>query len=71
MIAQSHRIGLRRIQISIIMYLKDLANFARSAGLPYVENVLLIDDSPSKNLLNDTHNTVHPESWSGDDNDNF
>lgn len=53
------------------MYLKDLASFARSAGLPYVENVLLIDDSPSKNLLNDMHNTVHPESWSGDDNDNF
>jgi hypothetical protein len=52
-------------------FLKDLRVFAKLLVLESVEEVLLVDDSPQKNLLNDPHNAVHPPTWSGDDNDRF
>ena len=30
-----------------------------------------MDDGLQKNLLNDVHSTVHPTTWSGDDEDRF
>ena len=44
------------------IFLKDLSAYARIAGLSCVEDVLLIDDSPVKNLSNDPHNIVFPRS---------
>ena len=34
-------------------------------------DILLIDDSLEKNLLNDPCTVVHPQTWSGMKNDNF
>ncbi|KAG0572658.1 hypothetical protein KC19_VG114400 [Ceratodon purpureus] len=51
--------------------LKDLRVFAKLLVLESVEEVLLVDDSPQKNLLNDPHNAVHPPTWSGDGDDRF
>ena len=34
-------------------------------------DILLIDDSLEKNLLNDPYSNVHPRTWSGMNNDNF
>lgn len=52
-------------------FLKNLKVFADLLGLETVEGVLLVDDSPQKNLLNDVHSAVHPPTWSGDDGDRF
>lgn len=52
-------------------FLKNLNVFAKLLGLDTVEDVLLVDDSPQKNLLNDVHSAVHPPTWSGDDGDRF
>jgi hypothetical protein len=52
-------------------FLKNLNVFAKLLGLESVEDVLLVDDSPQKNLLNDVHSAVHPPTWSGDDGDRF
>ena len=41
-------------------FLKNLKVFADLMGLETVEDVLLVDDSPQKNLLNDVHSAVHP-----------
>ena len=48
-----------------------LKNLEEMLGLETVEDVLLVDDGPQKNLLNDVHNTIHPPTWSGDDEDRF
>ena len=53
------------------IFLKDLSAYARIAGLSCVEDVLLIDDSPVKNLINDPDNVVFPRSWCGDTRDTF
>ena len=35
------------------------------------KDILLIDDSPKKNLLNDPYNAIHPQTRNGKGNDNF
>ena len=49
------------------IFLKNLNVFAKLLGLETVEDVLLVDDSPQKDLLNDVHSAVHPPTGSGDD----
>ena len=44
---------------------------AKLLGLETVEDVLLVNDSPEKNLLNDVHSVVYLSTWSGDDRDMF
>jgi hypothetical protein len=39
--------------------------------LQNTEDVLLVDDSPIKNLLNDSYSAVHPPSWHGEEEDTF
>ena len=51
------------------VFLKNLKMYAKLLGLETVEDVLLVDDGPEKNLLNNVHNAVHPPTWSGDDED--
>ena len=41
-------------------FLKNLNIFAKFLGLETIEDILLVDDSPQKNLLNDVLSTVHP-----------
>ena len=53
------------------VFLKNLEVYAKMLGLETVEDVLLVDDGPQKNLLNDVHSVVHPPTWSGDDEDRF
>lgn len=53
------------------VFLKDLTTFAHVASLSSFENILLIDDNPQKNLLNDLHNDVFPQSYRGELNDNY
>ena len=53
------------------IFLKNLEVYAKMLGLETVEDVLLVDDGPQKNLLNDVHSAVHPPTWSGDDEDRF
>ena len=42
-----------------LVYLKNLNVFAKLLGLETVEDILLVDDSLQKNLLNDVHSAVH------------
>ena len=53
------------------VFLKNLEVYAKMLGLETVEDVLLVDDGPQKNLLNDVHSAIHPPTWSGDDDDRF
>ena len=53
------------------VFLKNLKVYAKMLGLETVEDVLLVDDGPQKNLLNNIHSVVHPPTWSGDDEDRF
>ena len=53
------------------VFLKNLEVYAKMLGFETVEDVLLVDDGPQKNLLNDVHSGVHPPTWSGDDEDRF
>ena len=53
------------------VFLKNLEVCAKMLGLETVEDILLVDDGPQKNLLNDVHSTIHPPIWSGDDDDRF
>ena len=53
------------------VFLKNLEVYAKMLGLETVEDVLLVDDGPQKNLLNDVHSAIHPPTWSGDDEDRF
>ena len=53
------------------IFLKNLKVYAKSLGLETIEDILLVDDGPKKNLLSDVHSTVHPPTWSGDDEDRF
>ena len=54
-----------------LVFLKNLELYAKMLGLETVEDVLLVDDGPQKNLLNDVHSAFHPPTWSGDDEDRF
>ena len=42
------------------VFLKNLKVYAKFLGLETVEDVLLVDDGPEKNLINDVHSAVHP-----------
>ena len=42
------------------LFLKSLNVFAKLLGLETIEDVLLVDDSPQKNLLNNVHSAIHP-----------
>ena len=53
------------------IFLKNPKVYAKLLGLETVEDVLLVDDGPEKNLFNDVHSVVHPPTWSGDDEDRF
>ena len=53
------------------VFLKYLEVYAKMLELETVEDVLLVDDGPQKNLLNDVHSVVHPPTWSGNDDDRF
>ena len=44
-----------------LVFLKNLKVYAKLLGLEAVEDVLLVDDGPEKNLLNDVHSAVHPQ----------
>ena len=54
-----------------LVFLKNLKVFAKLLGLETVEDVLVVDDGPEKNLLNDVHSSVHLPTWSDDDEDRF
>ena len=49
------------------VFLKNLKVYTKMLGLEIVEDVLLVDNGPQKNLLNDVHSAIHPPTWSGDD----
>ena len=53
------------------VFLKNLEVYAKMLGLETVKDVLLVDDGPQKNLLNDVHSAIHPPTWSGDDDNRF
>ena len=53
------------------VFLKNLEVYAKMLGLETVEDILLVDDGPQKNLLNDVHRAIHCPTWSGDDEDRF
>lgn len=53
------------------IFLKELQTFANFAGLSALENILLIDDSPIKNLLNDAHSAVFPRPYRGESDDSY
>ena len=53
------------------VFFKNLEVYAKMLGLEIVEDVLLVDDGPQKNLLNDVHSAIHPPTWSGDDDERF
>ena len=53
------------------VFLKNLKVYAKMLGLETIEDVLLVDDGPQKNLLNDVHSAIHPPTWSDDDEDRF
>ena len=42
------------------IFLKNLKVYTKLLGLETVEDVLLVDDGPEKNLLNDVHSAVTP-----------
>ena len=42
------------------VFLKNLKVYAKLLGLETVKDVLLVDDGPQKNFLNNVHSTVHP-----------
>ena len=52
-------------------FLKNLFEVAKLMRLETVEDVLLANDSPKENLLNDVHSVVHFVTWFGDNGDRF
>ena len=52
-------------------FLKDLATLVEMREIESTDYILLIDDSPLKNLLNNPYNAIHPKTWSGEANDSF
>ena len=53
------------------IFLKNLKVYAKLLGLETIEDVLLVDDGPERNLLKNVHCNVHPPTWSSDDEDRF
>ena len=53
------------------VFLKELATFANIVGLSSLDDILLIDDSPLKNLMNDSYSAVFPPTFRGDENDSY
>jgi hypothetical protein len=52
-------------------FLKDLKHFIRLTRVGALENVLLVDDDPLRNLTNDPFNAIFPRSWFGDMRDQY
>ena len=52
-------------------FLKDLATLVERREIESTDYILLIDDSPLKNLLNNPYNAIHPKTWSGEADDSF
>jgi hypothetical protein len=46
--------------------LKELSRVAEKEGHTDISYILLIDDSPEKNLLNSRYNSIHPRTWLDD-----
>ena len=44
-------------------FLKDLATLIEMREIESTDYILLIDDSPLKNLLNNPYNAIHPKTW--------
>ena len=42
------------------VFLKNLEVYAKMLGLETTEDVLLVDNGPQKNLLNDVHSAIQP-----------
>jgi len=53
------------------VFLKELVKFACFSSLSSLENILLIDKHPFKNLMNNPHNDVFPPPFFGDLDDNY
>jgi len=53
------------------VFLKELVEFVHFVGLSSLENILLIDDSLFKNLMNDPHYVGFPPPFFGDLDDNY
>ena len=53
------------------VFLKNLKVYVKMLGLETVEDVLLVDGGPQKNLLNAVHSAIHSPTWSSDDEDRF
>ena len=49
----------RLLKSAQAIFLKNFNVFAKLLGLETVEDVLQVDDSPQKNLLNNVHSVVH------------
>jgi hypothetical protein len=47
------------------IFLKDLQLYTKKAKLDSWRDVLLVDDSPIKCVMNDAFSAVHPPSWAG------
>lgn len=54
-----------------MVFLKDLKTFASVVGLESIDDVLLIDDTPTKCLPNDPYNAIHLQTWSGAKGDTY
>lgn len=52
-------------------FLKDLKTLAKLLELNSLDAVVLVDDSPLKNLMNDRHSAIFPRTWQGDMRDMF
>jgi hypothetical protein len=53
------------------IFVKDLAVYNTKATPRSPLDILLIDDSPIKNVMNDPFSAVHPPTWNGDSGDTF
>ena len=53
------------------IFLKNLDVYANIMKLQNIEDVLLVNDSSIKNLLNDSYSTIHPPSWHGKEENSF
>jgi len=51
--------------------LKNLATLVEIGEAKSLQDVLLVDDSPVKNLLNHVNNVVYPPTYSGESGDTF
>ena len=48
------------------LYLKDLTVVQRRLSLSTPDHILLVDDTPTKSVLNVKHSAIHPPTWKDD-----